>query len=300
MIEGKNIVLKNVGKELAILPNFKTVNNLSVQIRSKKINLALKNKKKLPERERERSVLRVDKEEENKYNNSIHLPNVTNMLEKIYESNVILSKDYDNVCRLRNAEESMKLVFKLPKKMFKKKIIISKDLVLKLRIIRKEKKKDESINSLKVDIKKTITKIPPIRIRKRNINVKKKKSNVSKMSSLLKIKDLVLRQNNEKNVRSILNTNVAINDVDEDGEEELARTMIKVPNFLQLKGHDCHPEILKAVMLLWENSGRGNFEQMQNILINDYNKNDNDIIEKNINLIKKEIFKEKLTFFGSE
>ena len=128
----------------------------------------------MPERERERSVLRVDKEEENKYNNSIHLPNVTNMLEKIYESNVILSKDYDNVCRLRNAEESMKLVFKLPKKMFNKKKIISKDLVLKLRIIRKEKKKDESVNSLKVDIKKTITKIPPIRIRKRNINVKKK------------------------------------------------------------------------------------------------------------------------------
>ena len=116
------------------------------------------------------------------------------------------------------------------------------------------------------------------------------------MSSLLKIKDLVLRQNNEKNVRSILNTNVAINDVDEDGEEELARTMIKVPNFLQLKGHDCHPEILKAVMLLWENSGRGNFEQMQNILINDYNKNNNDFIEKNINLVKKEILKEKLTF----
>ena len=57
---------------------------------------------------------------------------------------------------------------------------------------------------------------------------------------------------------------------------------MRVPTFLQLKGHDSHPEILKAVMLMWENSGRGNFEQMQNILINDKNKNDHDFI-----LIKK-------------
>ena len=73
MIEGKNIVLENVGKELAILPNVNTVNNLSVQIRSKNINLTLKKRNKLPERERKRSVLSVDEEEENKYNNSIHL-----------------------------------------------------------------------------------------------------------------------------------------------------------------------------------------------------------------------------------
>ena len=50
-------------------------------------------------------------------------------------------------------------------------------------------------------------------------------------------------------------------------------------------------------MLMWENSGRGNFEQMQNILINDKNKNDNDFIEKNMHLIKKEILKEKLNLF---
>ena len=52
----------------------------------------------------------------------------------------------------------------------------------------------------------------------------------------------------------------------QDVQEQHARTMIKVPSFNQLKGHDCYPEALKAVIILWENSGRGKFEQMQNIL----------------------------------
>ena len=128
-------------EELAILPNINTVNNLSVQIRSKTINLISKMRNKLPESERKRSVLSVDEEEENKYNNSIHLPNVTNMVAKINESNVIYSKDDDNVSRQKTSNESMKLVFKVKRNMFKKKRKRSKDLVLKLKIVRKETKK---------------------------------------------------------------------------------------------------------------------------------------------------------------
>jgi hypothetical protein len=45
-------------------------------------------------------------------------------------------------------------------------------------------------------------------------------------------------------------------------------------------------------MLPWENSGRGKFEQLKNIVIND---NDHtDFLERNIHVIQQEIQKEKL------
>lgn len=43
--------------------------------------------------------------------------------------------------------------------------------------------------------------------------------------------------------------------------------MYNVPTSTQLKNHDSDPEILKAVMLLREISGRGNFTKFENILI---------------------------------
>jgi hypothetical protein len=45
--------------------------------------------------------------------------------------------------------------------------------------------------------------------------------------------------------------------------------MYNVPTSTQLKNHDSDPEILKAVMLLWETSGRGNFPNFKIVLIED-------------------------------
>ena len=77
--------------------------------------------------------------------------------------------------------------------------------------------------------------------------------------------------------------------------EKLSKNMYNVPTSSQLKGHDTNPEILKAVMLLWENSGRGKFAKLNNILINDNKGNDEELLAKNIDEIKTELSKETLT-----
>ena len=51
--------------------------------------------------------------------------------------------------------------------------------------------------------------------------------------------------------------------------ENFSTTMLNVPTSRQLEGHDCNSEVTKAVMLLWETSGRGKFAQLSDILIND-------------------------------
>lgn len=78
--------------------------------------------------------------------------------------------------------------------------------------------------------------------------------------------------------------------------ETFSRLMYNVPSHDQLKGHDNHPEVIKAVMLLWENSGRGKFAQLKDVLINNKNIDVNASVQKNMNVIKCEILKEKLEF----
>ena len=59
--------------------------------------------------------------------------------------------------------------------------------------------------------------------------------------------------------------------------------MYNVPTLSQLRGHDSNPEILKKVMLLWENSGRRKFAKLKNILISGHEGNKKESFEKNIN-----------------
>jgi hypothetical protein len=52
-------------------------------------------------------------------------------------------------------------------------------------------------------------------------------------------------------------------------EENLNLGMIDVPPSALLLGHDTSKKILKALMLFWENSGRGNYGNLSNALVND-------------------------------
>jgi hypothetical protein len=184
-------------------------------------------------------------------------------------------------------------------------------LVLKLKIAHTENKNEVLIIHPNVNNNKNNKKYANVfkmsallktkeHVRRQNNNKNNKKyAEVFKMSALLKTIEHVRRQNNDRekiNTVHDFNNNplFVTHDINEHGEEQLARSMMKVPTFQHLKGHDSHPEVLKAVMLLWENSGRGKFEQLKNILINDNKKNNIDFLEKNIHVIKNEILKEKL------
>ena len=47
--------------------------------------------------------------------------------------------------------------------------------------------------------------------------------------------------------------------------------MRRVPTCIELLGHDTDDNILKSQMLFWENTGRGDFCDLDNVLINDNN-----------------------------
>lgn len=57
--------------------------------------------------------------------------------------------------------------------------------------------------------------------------------------------------------------------VDNECQDSIHKRMYNVPTSTLLKNHHSDPEILKAVMLLWETSGRGNFPKFKNVLIKD-------------------------------
>lgn len=58
-----------------------------------------------------------------------------------------------------------------------------------------------------------------------------------------------------------------------DNNPILHRLMYEVPSAELLQGHDTSASIIKAVILFWENSGRGNFARLCNILINEETNN---------------------------
>jgi hypothetical protein len=66
----------------------------------------------------------------------------------------------------------------------------------------------------------------------------------------------------KKFVKSISGENVRRDD------ENLIRNMYDVPPSSLLHGHDTSAHI-KSIMLFWESSGRGNYANISNILIND-------------------------------
>lgn len=71
--------------------------------------------------------------------------------------------------------------------------------------------------------------------------------------------------------------------------------MINVPSLKQSKGHDYCPEVMKAVKLLWGNSGRGKFENMPNVLINEKRRNKSDFLEEVLKK-KKRVSRNKKVF----
>ena len=54
----------------------------------------------------------------------------------------------------------------------------------------------------------------------------------------------------------------------EESTEAFNSKMRRLPTCIELLGHDTDDNILKSRMLLWENSGRGNFSDLGNVLIN--------------------------------
>jgi hypothetical protein len=71
--------------------------------------------------------------------------------------------------------------------------------------------------------------------------------------------------------------------------------MCRLPSYKELQGHDTDENILKSRMLLWENSGRGNFPHLQNILINAGNKYGSEKFSDVVNITEMEISVEKVT-----
>ncbi len=277
-----------VGEMSTVLANVNILNNSIVQEQIVTTKFLFR-KDKTRERKgmalKLNTVTNVNSEKVNRKNKCIILPNVNRRKKRKEKSNIIkVPKGNDNAFtqNFEKEKETMKLILKIPKKFFDRKRE-RKSLVLKLKIVNREKENKG-------------LKIHP------NVNNNKKNNrcaNIFKMSALLKTKEHVRRQNNDREkINTVYDFNknplLVTHNINEDGEEQLARSMMKVPTFQQLKGHDSNPEVLKAVMLLWENSGRGKFEQLKNILINDNNNNNIDFVEQNIHVIKNEILKEKL------
>jgi hypothetical protein len=78
-------------------------------------------------------------------------------------------------------------------------------------------------------------------------------------------------------------------------EENLNLGMIDVPPSALLHGHDTSKKILKAVMLFWENSGRGNYGNLSNALVNDGLNSEATSFSSMMISLQKELKGEKLT-----
>jgi hypothetical protein len=71
--------------------------------------------------------------------------------------------------------------------------------------------------------------------------------------------------------------------------------MYDVPPSNLLHGHDTSAHILKSIILFWESSGRGNYVNISNILINDDVKNEENSQSENVKCLQKEFKEVKLT-----
>ena len=76
---------------------------------------------------------------------------------------------------------------------------------------------------------------------------------------------------------------------------DVSRTIYNIPTSKQLDGHDCYPEVIKAVILLWETSRRVKFAQLSDILINDKSEEHVEMLQKNTDTIKSKILNENVT-----
>ena len=80
--------------------------------------------------------------------------------------------------------------------------------------------------------------------------------------------------------------------------ESFSSEMRRVPTCIELLGHDTDANILKSKMLLWENTGQGDFSDLDNVLINDYNDKGDTLGTACLNTVK-EIRKEILSVVDS-
>jgi hypothetical protein len=71
--------------------------------------------------------------------------------------------------------------------------------------------------------------------------------------------------------------------------------MFDVPHSVLLHGHDTSEKILKALLLFWENSGRGNYGNMSNALVNDLLNSEATSFTPKMNSLQEELKAEKLT-----
>lgn len=136
------------------------------------------------------------------------------------------------------------------------------------------------LNSYKLNsnivTKKFFSRIPKLKIIEENETITDAKKSRSNIAAKIFQKSLPLMQLSEEN--PILN-----------------RLMYNVPVKDALQGHDTSPQIIKAIMLLWENSGRGNFARLSDMLINDDLNNEQNSHDMHLNSILKELEEEILT-----
>jgi hypothetical protein len=78
-------------------------------------------------------------------------------------------------------------------------------------------------------------------------------------------------------------------------EVNLNRSMFDLPHSVLLHGHDTSEKILKALLLFWENSGRGNYGNLSNALVNDLLNSEATSFSPKMNSLQNELKAEKLT-----
>ena len=77
----------------------------------------------------------------------------------------------------------------------------------------------------------------------------------------------------------------------EDTIESFSLGMRRVPTCIAILGHDTDENILKSKMLLWANTGRGDFSHLNNVLINDNNVQEGVTLEQHVEGLKKKLEK---------
>ena len=81
----------------------------------------------------------------------------------------------------------------------------------------------------------------------------------------------------------------------EETMETFNTEMQRVPTCIELLGHDTDSNILKSQMLLWENTGRGEFSDLDNVIFNKSNGEERDTMKKAYCKTEKEIRREILS-----
>jgi hypothetical protein len=115
----------------------------------------------------------------------------------------------------------------------------------------------------------------------------KKNRALCKKRKIMKSLNMDAKAATKKFVKSITRKNVRRED------ENLNRNMYDVPPPKLLLGHDTSAHILKSIMLFWESSGRGNYANISNILINEDVQNEEN--SQSVKCIEKDLKEEKLT-----